>query len=94
MDIVVASATKPKDVEAFFKAVRDALAGSPVECTAGVFTQGPGCGNYGFRLVGPEAECEKVAIQLCMMMQPAKWSTCEGDRLLVEGRFYAEEGSL
>lgn len=84
MDIVVASATKPRNVEAFITEIRKVIP----ECTAMVISNGPGCANYGFRLNLDDEAATHVANQLTMALMPAKWSQCNGDPMLIDDTFY------
>lgn len=91
LDINIASATKPLNVQGFFTSVQDfARNNGPCRVTAGVVTAGPGCNNYGFRIEGPEKEAEKLANCLCMALMPAKWCEVQDDPALRPGQFYSD----
>ena len=90
MDINIASMTRPKDMNAFWQALRDTIEGEAgFVFKAAVVAPGPGCNNYGLRIEGEEKEVENLVNQITMALMPAKWSTCDHDPLLKDGEFYS-----
>lgn len=92
MDIVIASLTRPTNVQAFFEAIKNGALEGPCTISAGVFTGGKGCGNYGFRINGADKDAEDLANAITMALMPAKWSQSPNDPMLKEGEFYSTEG--
>jgi hypothetical protein len=85
MDINIAAAKKIATTsEAFFNAVKEFCPA----ITAGVIAAGPGCNNFGFRINLPDEEAKEVADALAMALMPARWSICENDPMLIDGKFY------
>lgn len=82
----IASATKPKDFEQFTQFLKDCAA-PHLTLTSFVVVPGPGCNNYGLALDGPADHAESFARELCMALQPAKYSKLTNDPELKPGRF-------
>lgn len=71
--LLIASATKPVDLDAFFAAIREAAVDNSLQVTAGKVVPGPGCANYAFRVEGEDPQIERFSNMVAMALMPAKW---------------------
>ena len=84
----IASATRPKDWDAFVEILKlSAAEHSKLTLVGAVVTGGPGCNNYGPMIGGPEMAAENFVGQVTMALMPSKYGRCDGDPALEEGKF-------
>lgn len=92
MQVVIATSTAPKDVDAFFQKLHEIASDPCFGCVllAGVYCTGSGCYNLGLDVTGEdEQKVEKYVNCLTMALMPARWSSVENDRMLIPGKFYS-----
>lgn len=79
MKILIATATVPHSEEGFktiCDIIRSEAEARGLSVNKGIlFTDGPGCANLAFELLGDEAVAESYANMITMVFMPSKWCT-------------------
>jgi hypothetical protein len=84
----IATSSKINDWDSFVKLLADAALGHTKLTLAGaVAAEGRGCLNIGLLLDGDKGEAEVFVRQITMILGIAKYSSADGDPLLVRGEF-------
>jgi len=78
MRILIATALRPATADkarTVFQMIRESASEGSLVIPSFYWTDGPGCTNLAFELIGDPKEAEAFANALTMSLMPAKWST-------------------
>ena len=83
MKVLIATSKFPPDLEGFdiiCEAIRDLALEDNLKVPKGIiWTNGPGCYNLSFELIGDEKKAEELANVLTYNLMPSKWCTTSDD---------------